>query len=144
MDGACHSDRLPPLRRQVAYVSGPYRGPTPAAIWQNIMRAREVAMDLWRMGYIALCPHTNTLLFDGLRPDEDWLQGDLELLRRCDIVVLVPGWRASRGAQAEVQEALRLGLPIYEWVTWGELKLLAGAETATATDVPLTDTRGGP
>lgn len=125
-------DNLPPLRREVCYVSGPYRAQTPAGIWANIMRARDVAMDLWRMGLIAITPHLNTMLMDGVRRDEDWLAGDLEILRRCDMVVLVPGWRASRGAQAEVQEALRIGLPVYEWVSWGELRLLEDGAHADA------------
>ncbi|MEW6047307.1 MAG: DUF1937 family protein [Bacillota bacterium] len=108
-------EHLPPLRREVAYVSGPYRAATPPGIWANIMRARDVAMDLWRMGYIAICPHLNTMLFDGIREDADWLAGDLEILRRCDLVVLVPGWRESAGARAEVEEARRRGIPVYEW-----------------------------
>ena len=128
-------DQLPPLRREVAYIAGPYRAPTPAGIWANIMKARDVALDLWRMGIPAICPHTNTMLFDGARPDEDWLAGDLEILRRCDLVVLVPGWRESAGARAEVAEARRLGIPVYEWVGPGELRPLedkADARTAQA------------
>ena len=118
------TETLPPLREEVAYVSGRYRGSSPAEIWANIMKAREVAMDLWRMGYVALCPHLNTMLFDGVRPDADWLAGDLVLLRRCNLIVMVPGWQESEGARAELREAIRLGLPAYEWAGPGKLRRL--------------------
>jgi hypothetical protein len=50
---------------------------------------------------------------DGVATDEVFLEGTMELLRRCDAVVLVPNWRDSAGAQAEVAEAERLGLPVF-------------------------------
>ena len=100
---------------KVAYVAGPYRAPTVRGIVENIRRAEEAALWLWRNGYAALCPHLNTALFDGACPDEVWLAGGLELLRRCDLVVLVPGWESSEGTRVEVAEAYRLGLPMHEW-----------------------------
>ena len=37
----------------------------------------------------------------------------MELLRRCDAVLCVSNWRDSVGARAEVEEARRLGLPVF-------------------------------
>jgi len=102
----------------VAFVSGKYR--SIEGVWgahKNIEAARVVARKLWDMGYAVICPHSNTAHFDG--PDyEDaamWLEGDLEILRRCDVVVMLPGWKESRGAVAEHAEARRTGKLIYEW-----------------------------
>lgn len=108
-------DPNPPGYTHVAYVAGPYRARTKRGVAKNIRAARAVAIDLWGIGLIALCPHLNTALFDGLCPDAVWLAGDLELLRRSDLVVLVPGWEASRGTRAEVEEARRIQQPIYRW-----------------------------
>jgi hypothetical protein len=52
-------------------------------------------------------------MFDGEAPDEVWLAGDLELLRRSDAVLMVDGWQRSVGATAERQVAADLGLPIF-------------------------------
>ena len=41
------------------------------------------------------------------------------MLKRCDAVMVVEGWRRSKGACAEVDEALRMGLPIL--YAWGDL-----------------------
>lgn len=100
---------------RVAFVSGPYRAETPRGIVENIREAEEVALALWRLGYAAFCPHKNTALFDGAVPDGVWLKGDLEIMRRCDLVVMVQGWSGSRGARVEKFTARMLGIPVYEW-----------------------------
>lgn len=97
----------------VAYVAGPYRASTTWKINQNIERAKKVALEVWKMGYVAICPHANTGLFDGEMPDKTWLDGDLELLRRSDFVVLVPGWETSEGTKIEADLSSRLGKPVY-------------------------------
>lgn len=48
--------------------------------------------------------------------DRFWLEGTLELLRRCDAVLLVPGWEKSSGTRAEIEEAERLGIPVAEFI----------------------------
>lgn len=99
---------------KVIYIAGKYRGPNAWAIEQNIRAAEEVAAKVWAMGHAALCPHANARhMLEGLISDEAALAGTLELMRRCDAVVLVPNWRDSEGARAEVAEADRLGLPVF-------------------------------
>ncbi len=101
---------------RVAFVSGPYRSANgPDGILANIMAAREVGKALWRMGLVALVPHCNTFLMDGAADDSVWLAGDLELLRRCDLVVMTPGWERSSGSRAEHDEAERVGLAVLYW-----------------------------
>jgi nucleoside 2-deoxyribosyltransferase len=98
---------------KVIYIAGKYRGPNPWAVEQNIRAAEEVAARVWAMGMVALCPHANSRHMEGVASDEHFLAGTLELLRRCDAVVVCPGWRDSRGTMAEVAEAHRLGIPVF-------------------------------
>ena len=98
----------------VVYIAGPFRGPNAWAIEQNIRRAEELALAVWRSGMAALCPHTNTRFFQGASDDDVWLQGDLELLLRCDAVLLVPGWERSQGAMAERARAIEGDIPVFE------------------------------
>ena len=105
---------------KVVYIAGRYKAPTECEIFGNIMAARSVAMEVWRMGAVALCPHLNTMLFGGLAYPDDpqrdrrvWLDGDIELLRRCDALITVPGWQQSSGALAEVDLAVTLGIPAF-------------------------------
>ena len=106
---------------KVAYVAGPYRAPTLHQIIENIRSAEAVAILLWGMGYAVICPHTNTACFDGTAPDEVWLEGDLEILRRCDLLVTVSGWERSEGATKEVREAHDCLIPVYHWAEDEEL-----------------------
>lgn len=97
---------------KVIYIAGKYRGPNAWAIEQNIRAAEEVAARVWAMGMVALCPHANARHMEGVTTDEHMLAGTLELLRRCDAVVMVPNWRDSAGARAEVDESDRLGIEV--------------------------------
>jgi len=95
----------------VVYIAGPFRAETAWDVERNIRRAEELAHQVWMAGMVALCPHTNTRFFDGTGTDRLWLEGTLELLRRCDAVLFTPDWERSSGARAEKEEAERIGIP---------------------------------
>lgn len=105
------------MRPLVVYIAGPFRGANAWAIECNVRRAETKALDAAGAGFIPLCPHTNTRFFHGTFSDQFWIDATLELLRRCDAVLLVPGWEASAGTRGEVDAAKRLGIPVFEWLT---------------------------
>ena len=97
---------------KIAYIAGPYRSETHHGIELNIREAEAVAIKYWKLGYAVICPHKNTAHFDGLAEDDIWLKGDLEILRRCDVIVLMKTWQKSTGAKEEHKEAVRCGLEV--------------------------------
>jgi len=98
---------------KVVYIAGKYRGPNPWAVEQNVQAAQAVAAKVIVAGHMPLTPHLNTAHMEGLADDAFFLAGTMELLRRCDAVLCVSNWRDSVGARAEVEEARRLGLPVF-------------------------------
>lgn len=98
---------------KVVYIAGKYRAPTPWDVEQNIQAAAHVAAKVLAAGLMPLCPHLNTARMEGVCSDEFILAGTMELLRRCDAVMMVHNWRDSAGARAELAEAHRLGLPVF-------------------------------
>lgn len=86
------------------YVAGKYRGDVDS----NIASARKVAAELYKAGHNVICPHLNTSKMDEDTnlPDEFWLSSTLELLARCDGIVMVPGWEDSEGATKELDYAI--------------------------------------
>jgi len=105
---------------RIAYVSGPYRSKEGVSgVLRNIALAREVAIELWKMGWAVICPHMNTALMEGDCSDEALLEGDLEMIRRLrpgtDVMVMVGDWRQSEGAIKELYLSQNLDLCAFMW-----------------------------
>jgi hypothetical protein len=97
---------------RVVYVAGPFRGPNAWEIEQNIRRAETLALEVWKLGCAAICPHANTRFYQGAAPDEVWLQGDLAIIKRCDAILLTPDWARSVGATEEKRFAELHDIPV--------------------------------
>lgn len=106
---------------KVVYLAGPYSHKTAAGVHDNIEKARLIAQELWTIyDLCCICPHGNTLYMHLVdRSDQEsyekFMEGDFELIRRSDGVVLMPNWDISRGAIREKEYASELGRPIFKW-----------------------------
>jgi hypothetical protein len=98
---------------KIVYVAGPFRASTPWGIEKNIRLAEELALGVWKLGAACICPHANTRFFQYECPDDIWLKGDLEIVKRCDAVLMTPTWESSVGARAERELAVELGIPVF-------------------------------
>ncbi|MGA4442563.1 DUF1937 family protein [Ectopseudomonas hydrolytica] len=98
------------------YVAGPYRAATRDAIARNIDAARQIGISAAALGWFPVIPHANTAHMELDLPDlgdEFWLRGTLEMMERCDAVVLVPGWEHSAGTKGEIARADALRIPVF-------------------------------
>lgn len=107
----------------IIYLAGKYTGD----VDRNIADARKVAVACWEKGYATICPHLNTSHFeiDCGATYEDYMKGDMEILLRCDAIVMLPGWEDSPGARMERECAIQYGTPVYEYP---ELPRISGTE----------------
>jgi hypothetical protein len=100
------------------YVSGPYTAYEDRTVQDNVVQARDIAAAFWKQGHAVICPHLNThwpeFVYDGLTW-EDFMKGDLQMIARCDGMVMTPDWEKSRGARIEREYAESLGMPIWVW-----------------------------
>lgn len=101
--------------RKIIYTAGPITTKSMNQRWGYFMTARTMAQEIWTAGHVAICPHLNTLMMDDpCIPDEVFYKGDEEIIRRCvDAMVMLPGWRLSKGSVAERDLAQRLNLPVF-------------------------------
>ena len=97
----------------VVYIAGPYRAPTLAGVFANIQRARLVAQELAKHGIFFFCPHLNSAFMDGLNDDNYFLDFGLEMLRRCDAVLVLEGSEYSTGTKGEIAQAHQEGPPVF-------------------------------
>ncbi len=102
-----HQNKLP-----VIYIAGPYRSDTEWGLIQNIREAEACAIDVWTAGGVAYCPHKNTAHFGGICDSQVWLEGDLEILSRCDAIYVTSDWHHSKGATAEVEFAMQNSIQV--------------------------------
>lgn len=80
-------------------------------ISQNILNARRAAVWLAQHDIGFFCPHTHTAHFETVPdvPVEFYMELDEFFLRKCDGVLLLPGYSHSKGSIREVRLALSLG-----------------------------------
>jgi len=104
---------------ELLYVAGRYRSASAAEVERNIRFAEQFGMLAAETGlWFPVIPHANTMHWERIWgfDDEFYLQGTMELMRRCDALLLIPGAETSDGAIAEVLEAQRLNMNIfYNW-----------------------------
>ena len=109
-------------RMRLVYIAGPFRAKSQYiaghqdmfAVQENIMRAMKLGLDVARTpGAFPVIPHANTMFFTAAAPDSVWLDGDLEVLRRCDAILMTPDWQLSSGARAEHEFAILHGIPVF-------------------------------
>jgi hypothetical protein len=105
----------------LVYVSGKYSGDIDA----NIEIAAQIAAQLWDEGHAVICPHMNTAHFENrcLATWENYIAGDLNMISRCDAMVMIPGWEDSKGAVVEKDYAEKLHIPIWYYPDVPELHI---------------------
>lgn len=98
---------------KIIYIAGAYRGD----VHRNIALAEQVAIDLAEMRIGFFCPHTHTAHFDSktTAPEVFYIALGLEMLDRCDALLLLPDWLDSEGARGERIHAVHRGMPIFDW-----------------------------
>ncbi len=99
---------------RVIYIAGPFRAENAWEVEQNIRLAETAALAVWRYGAVPLCPHTMNRFYQGAASVEVWLKGDLELLRRCDAVLVVGDFTKSVGTREEIRVATEeMKIPVF-------------------------------
>lgn len=120
-----------PVRPLLVYIAGKFAGTSPEDHQRNVEQAAAYRQPIADLGCYPVCPHTNTRDLGG--PDgrgsgpkdaEFWYAGSCELLRRCDVLLLIPGWRESRGAGMERDMAEAWRIPVVESLEAGDVEAL--------------------
>lgn len=107
---------------ELIYIAGKYTAKTYSEIDNNIKKAElaavEVISKLGLKGWFPITPHLNTAHFEIYEPAlpidyHYWIDGTAELLKKCDAILMLPGWEESSGARGEKEIAEKLGIPVF-------------------------------
>jgi len=96
----------------IVYIAGKYTAET---VFEKMLNIRESESALFRLtsnGIFAYSPHRHNAFLQGLADYEFWMMHCFAILRGCHALLLLPGWRDSKGACREKKLAEKLGIPI--------------------------------
>lgn len=81
----------------------------------NYPSFRAAETKLRQQGFEPVNPVNNGLPAEA--PWQQHMRADIALLVTCEAIVMLPGWRQSRGACLEHHIAKRLGMDVIHWPT---------------------------
>ncbi len=109
---------------KVIWIAGAIRADNGWEREQNIRRAEALALKVWQAGMAAICVHSFCRPYAlGNKEENLFLPGDLEIMKRCNAVLVVTRWGKSIGTKGEIEEADKMDIPVFysigrlkEWV----------------------------
>jgi hypothetical protein len=96
----------------MVYVAGAYSNADPIEVEENVSRALDVGDAIEDAGLRAFIPHLSHFRHvRRARGYQEWMDIDRAWLSKCDALFRMEG--PSKGADLEVLEAERLGIPVF-------------------------------
>ena len=106
-------------RKILAYIIAPYTADTSEGIQANVDYATKLAAKINDAGkgkIWAVCVHPMghavNKKMKSKPPKSFWYEGDIKLMKHCDVVVVGKGWKSSFGCCDEIDIAQSLGIPV--------------------------------
>lgn len=106
-----HGGRLP--RRPLVYLSGPISAKTMWAVAEHVHVAERAFVACCEADIASICVHSMGRNCGDALDHAGWMAHDLEILQRCDAVLMVGEWQQSVGARMELWLASRLQIPVF-------------------------------
>lgn len=97
---------------ELLYISGQITNQHKGCQSLNVQRGKHYARKWFKNGFAIHCPHLQTNGFQDMGKWKDFIYRDLAVLSKCDGIVMIPGWRYSKGALVEHMFASANQIPI--------------------------------
>lgn len=94
----------------LVFISGKYGQ---GDVERNVSSAYFVSQELWQKGFSAISPHLNTKYFGLSISHKKLIKGDLEILSKCDAIIMLEGWEESEQCVLQKQFAEERYIPVY-------------------------------
>ena len=105
------------LRRRI-YVAGAIRNPDNIEFLNNLRTGMRYCTELILAGYAPFCPFLDFMYFFQLRENErfeveDIHEYSLSFLPGSDAMIVLPTCGVGEGVAPEIEEAVKLGIPVF-------------------------------
>ena len=102
------------------YVAGPYSADNITDVFENIRKGMRAGTEVFLAGYSPYVPwhdfHHHLMFRDGESLSisiDDYYEMSMAWLVVSDAMLVLPGWRKSKGTIAEIAKAVELKIPIF-------------------------------
>jgi nucleoside 2-deoxyribosyltransferase len=95
----------------VIYLAGALRG-TKEQKRINMERAQWWSEILWRSGFAVYSPHLNSGWLDTPETDVHVIPANIQLMKMCDIMCVMPFFESSKGTQEEIKVCIESKIPV--------------------------------
>jgi len=110
------------INRPRVYIAGPlnpHNGGGAIEYLRNCHRMIEAARYLIKNGCAPFCPAVDAAYFLGGMDDETPTAEEIKSysaswIRGCDAMLVMPGWKRSKGTLAEIEIARGLNIPVFK------------------------------
>lgn len=103
------------IRRDVfVYISGAISPTNGRSVESNVAAAVDFYLYCLSLGIPAFCPHLGAI-FPSAHASvsyDRWMEYDFAVIDRCTHVIMLDGWKESRGAVLEESYARSKGIPV--------------------------------
>jgi hypothetical protein len=101
--------------RKLVYIAGPLTAETNKETARNVFNAIRAGQAVASGGFTPIVPHLSWYMeVDGWAlTHEEWIDIDLALIDKADMIVMLDGWEDSKGSCQEYDHANEKGMPIY-------------------------------
>ncbi|HEW91205.1 MAG TPA: DUF4406 domain-containing protein [Thermotogaceae bacterium] len=111
---------------KLVFISGPYKADTNWQIERNIRNAEIASLMVWKLGAVPICVHTMNRHFFGEIDEERVINGCMDIIMRCDAILMLSGWEESAGSYMEYNFAMKNNVTVFtridELANWLEGK----------------------
>lgn len=98
---------------KLVYVAGKYTSEHAYQVDENIDKSKHLARQVSLLGALGVSPHCVSGHAGGIQDYDWWIAATLKLMLRCDAVLMMEGWRDSKGSCGEHEMAFRIGMPVF-------------------------------
>lgn len=109
---------------RLIYISAPFSAGNNWDFEANVRKAEQVAKVIADNGGVPVSRHSLFKRFSGTITGSFWINAAVEVMKKCDAVVLLPGWNDSPGASYENTVARENGLQVF--TTMAEVREFIG------------------
>lgn len=102
---------------KLIFICHPYTPKNGYSMEDNLHLGALICKEVLDLGLTIISPihHSHSIDQQQKQDPELWYEQALRLLKKCDVILMCPGWQNSKGCKLEYKKAIEWGIKIIEY-----------------------------